>query len=249
MDPKQTAIEAARQMAAAFPGGLPVMPGPQTSVVAPNTGPGPGIRAVERVAESGEPAPVEIKLTNEFTALTPDEVQVLKEMIFERHRRKRDVFILPDIPPSDADIAKFEECAVKRTPYVEVHSMMKGKFTVKFRTKTKRELDLMFEQLDQDFKDGIVRSEAKYVTLLNNYNLVLQMVEFQGVWQEPVVPPGHELPKEWSLRGAIQRHIINTLPEFDMFLLIGALSQFDQKVRFLSQEALKGNFTIPASES
>lgn len=182
-------------------------------------------------------------------ALNPEEVQAVREMVYETLKRKKSQFNLPVLPITDADRDRFAESIARRIPYTEAHSMMKGKLTVTFRTKTKHENDILFDQLDEDFKANLMRSEAAYITRLNNYNLMIQMVSMQGAPVTTIIPPqGAPIPKGWSLANVLKSHIVDTLPETNIFLLIAALSQFDTKVRTLSNEAIEGNFSTPAGD-
>lgn len=214
--------------------------GPISPPGMPSTGPAPA--GPEGLPPSGP---------GEFSVppLSSEETQALREIIYARLKQKKEDFELPDLPITDEDRDRFGDCLARRRPFAEECSMMGGKLKATFRTKTKRENDVMFAQIDQDFKDGLVRSEAKYVTLLNNYNLVIQTMSFQGAPLMPAIPPGIEGTKGWSLANVVKNHVIESVSEPLMFLLIGALSQFDQKVRILSREAMKANFSTPVDVS
>lgn len=209
-------------------------------------GPDIGTPAPQSVAELPPSKPGEFQIP----PLGPEEIQMLREVIFARMKQKKDEFVLPDLPITDDDKNRFADAVMQRKPFSEKFSMMGGKLTVTFRTKTKRENDMLFDQLDEDFKANRIRSESKYVTLLNNYNLMMQMTELQGAPCATVLPPPQQdVPPGWSLYKVMRLHLIETLPEANMFLLIGALSQFDTKCRVLAREALKENFSTPVGVS
>jgi len=220
-----------------FPGGTP----PVTVV---ETVP-PGI--IPRSPEALPPAPLDAFVV---PALTAEEINALRDLVFSRARKRKEEFELPIIDVTEDDRERFAECLSRKIPFSEKFSMMKGKLAATFRTKTKRETDLLHRQIDKDFADGLILSEGKYVSLLNNYNLMFQMVNMQGTPMPLLTPPpGVPVDKDWSLQKFLPAHPIEGLPDILMYLLIGALTQFDQKVKTLSNEALSGNFFEPASAS
>ena len=203
--------------------------------------------------QGGDASPSEDKPT----APTPEEmmselihdVHLIKESILGGKQKRESAFNVPEIPITNEDRERFEDCLDKRRPFSETYPMLNGKLSVTFRTKTKKETDLLFDQIDQDFASGRIKSEVKYSTLLNNYNLILQMVEFKGVKLIPVVPASGVLPEGWSLNGCLSSHVIDTLSEEAIVLLLSALSQFDSRVVRLRQEAVDKNFPQPAGVS
>lgn len=182
--------------------------------------------------------------------LTEEELQSIREIISANARKKKDEFILPDLPVTDEERDRFGDCMANAKVFRDECSMLKGKLKAVFRTKTKRENDILFQQLEADFKEGRIVNEPMYVTLLNNYNLLIQMESLQGVACPQVIPKnGVPLPPSWSLHNIMKQSSLENMPEPYIFMLLGALTQFDRRVKVLSQEAMTENFTNPAGVS
>lgn len=184
--------------------------------------------------------------------LTSDEIQSLREILTRSTEQKTDEFRLPDKPPTDEDKTKYYESVLARKTYAEVHTMMGGKLKVVFREKTKRECDILFDAIQSDFANRRIRSQHDFVTLMNNYNLVVQMSEFQGIKQpSPLPPPGAPMPPDFpeNFRKIVDAHFVASLPEMTMMVLVGALNQFSNRVRLMAQELLKENFPTPVDAS
>lgn len=179
-------------------------------------------------------------------ALTPDEIQSLKELVVIRSRQKATEYILPDKPVSEDDKTRFAESIFNRKAYSEKMIPIPGKLEVVFRCKTRREREFVDQQIEKDFADGIIKTERQYAVVLNNYNLMMQMVSQNGASVNP--PASRIIAPGFSLRAFIDQHIINTLPEPMMFILSGALAQFENRVAFMSREVLDKNFSQPADD-
>lgn len=188
----------------------------------------------------------------EIPPLEADEIQKLREILARSTENGTAEFRLPDKPPTQEDRDRYYQSVLERKPYSETHVMMGGKLKVTFREKTKRECDLLFDAIQTDFADRRIRSQHDFVTLMNNYNLVVQMTNLQGVDQPPILPaPGVPLPPDFaaSLRNTVDRHLVSTLPEMTMMILVGALNQFSNRVRLMAQELLRENFPSPVGAS
>ena len=184
------------------------------------------------------------------TSMAQD-LHILKELILgqQNARTERQTFAVPELPITDEDRERFQDALDKRRPFSETYPILDGKLSVTFRAKMKRETDILMDQIDQDFAAGHIRSQVNYNTLLNNYNLMLQMVDFRGVKVPSVVPPVRPFPKDWSLYGCIDTHLISTLDEDTVILLLAALQQFDSRSKRLRQEAVEKSFPQPAGVS
>lgn len=179
--------------------------------------------------------------------LTPEEIQLLKEMVVVRSRQKATEYILPDKPPTEEDKKRFAETIFNRKPYSEKMVLIEGKMEVIFRCKTRREKEFVDSQIERDFSDKIILSERKYALLLNNYNLMTQWTHLNGA---AISSPVSQFDNPaFSLRDFISNHIIHTLPEPMMFIVTGALTQFENRVAAMSREILDKNFSQPADFS
>lgn len=179
--------------------------------------------------------------------LTPEEVQILKEMVVVRSRQKATEYVLPDHPPTEEDKKRFAETVFLRKPYSEKMVLIPGKMEVIFRCKTRREKEFVDSQIEKDFNDKIILTERKYALLLNNYNLMTQWTHLNGALITS--PVAHFDTPGFSLRDFISNHIIHTLPEPMMFIVSGALTQFENRVAAMSREILDKNFSQPADFS
>jgi hypothetical protein len=187
-----------------------------------------------------KPAPLEV-------ALTPDEIQILKEMVVVRSRQKTMEYVLPDKPVNKDDEDRFAESVLNRKTYSEKMILIPGKMEVVFRSKTRREQEAIEKQLDEDYANGAIKTERANAFALNNYNLMIQMVSQNGAAVQS--PVSRLIDPTFSLRGFIESHIIGSMPEPIMFILSGALAQFENRVAFMSRKILEGNFSQPADAS
>jgi hypothetical protein len=179
--------------------------------------------------------------------LSAEEVQALREMLVVASRQKATQFVLPEKQPNQQDKEKFAESVLTRKPYAEKTVLVPGKLEVVFRCKTRREKEFIDRQIEADFKEKVITTERSYAIFLANYNLMTQLVLMNGVAvQSPVSRFG--VPN-FSLRSAIDDHIIGTMPEPMMFMLSGALAQFENRVSAMSREILERNFFEPADLS
>ncbi len=216
----------------------PILPNPMTEAVL-------AAQATQSAMADHEPAV-------EIPPMTSDEIQQLRELLARSTENRTDEFRLPDKAPTDEDKTQYYECVLRRTPYSEVHTMMGGKLKVVFREKLKREQDILFNVIQDDFANRRIRSQHDFVTLMNNYNLVVQMVTFQDVQQLPVLPvAGMAVPEDFALklRTVVENHFVSTVPEMTMMILVGALNQFSNRVRLMAQELLTENFPAPVGAS
>lgn len=188
----------------------------------------------------------------EIPPITSDEIQKLRELLAKSTEDHNDSFRLPDKAPTDDDKTKYYDCVMQRVPYSELHTMMGGRLKVVFREKVKREQDILFNVIQDDFANRRIRSQHDFMALTNNYNLIIQMVTFQDVQQAQVLPgPGVKVPEDFSvtLRSIVENHFISTIPEMTMMILIGALNQFSNRVRLMAEELLTENFPAPVGAS
>lgn len=179
--------------------------------------------------------------------LSTEEVQQLRELIYQAHQINKGRFNLPELPIADKDRDFFADCVLERRPYKETFSLMKGKLKVTIREKFKNETDEIHRQLDQHFAEGHIRNEAGFSTFIQNYSLLFQLVEINATPVPPVIPTPR--PADWNLADAAKRSFLEKCSDHTMFMLISLMQQFEQKVRRLAQEVLKENFSLPAAGS
>ena len=206
-----------------------------------------GISAPSPSPQAPPPASPEAFSPQPEGALTPDEVQALRELIVISSRQKATQYTIPEKPPTQLDRERFADSIFTRKPYSEKAALIPGKLSVVFRCKTRREKEAVDRQIEADFNDKVIKTERTYAILLNNYNLMIQMMELNGV---AVESPAKSLGVPgFSLRSAVEGHIINNLPEPFMFLISAALTQFESRVATMSREVLDKGFFEPAGLS
>jgi hypothetical protein len=178
--------------------------------------------------------------------LSPDELQTLREMIArEALHRKEDAYAIPKIEVTADDKQRFYDSVGERRPYHEVMKIIPGKLEVEFRCRTRKEVKMIENQLATDLAEGFIKSERSYATMKINYNLMIQIVKVNNVLQSN--PSSKAADPKFSLRTAIDSHLINTLPEWTMFMLAGALTQFDLRCDQIAKECLDRNFPVPVA--
>lgn len=176
--------------------------------------------------------------------ITPEELQSLREMIAkEAARKKAENYELPKIEVTDDDRQRFYDSVAERKPFSEKMIIIEGKLEVQFRCKTRKEVDQVERQLLADLNDSHVRSERAYATAKINYSLMMQIVAINGIAASH--PSAYAADPQFSLRTFLDSHIISTLPEWTMFMLSGALTQFDLRCELISKECLSRNFPQP----
>lgn len=188
----------------------------------------------------------------EIPPLGVEEIQQLREILSRSADDTAPKFRLEPKPITDTDKDAYWECVNKGIPYSEVHIMMNGKLKITFREKTKRECDIASGLLASDFENRRIRSNHDIVTQINNYNMVLQMVALNDVPQPSLLPPpGMPLPPDFdkTFRAQMERHLISSMPEMKMMILIAALESFQIRVRIMAQDIIKENFPTPVGVS
>lgn len=187
-----------------------------------------------------------IEQADQDAPLSPEELQRIREIIYTTNRKKQANFELPVLEITEADRDTFCECVLSRKPYREKFVMMKGKLTIVLREKLKRETEAVYAQIEEDFRNGLIRSEASFVTRLQDYNLAAQLVSINEAPMPIMIPVSPE--QGWSLADSVQKSILGTFSENTIFLLFSALTQFERKVKTMSEEVVKENFTQPAAD-
>lgn len=193
----------------------------------------------------GAPKPVDNPLPEEANQLTPEEVHELRRAIQSGNalgsfaKIDPESFIMPKLPILESDADAFADALMEGTQYSESFSKFQGKLRVKFRVRSRREEEELLQQLNEDFKAGMLQSEIAYRNRTSLYNLVQQTLELDGV--ELINIPGK------SLRENAQASIFDSMPEPKIYILVGLLSQFENKVSRMARQALDPDFSAPAA--
>lgn len=208
------------------------------------------IKSLNQTPPSSPPDEGESSVTNLGSShsapdqLTPEELQKLREMLVQASFRGRGFYELPEKPVTDEDRTRFFESVGERKPYAEEMILIPEKLEVIFRCKTRREVEMVDAQLQKDMEEGLIKNEKHHAIATTNYNLMVQMSSLNGVACSS--PSKFLSVPNFSLRKHIESHVINTMPEPVMFILSGALTQFERRVEIMSKECLQKNFTKPA---
>lgn len=195
--------------------------------------PGPDV-AINPGAQPGEMPPA--------WPLTVDQTQLLMELIEKRRKSKPDDFEIPDLPIHDDDKERLQDCLLNGNMYAESFDRAKGSLKVTFRVKTARETEIVFAQLRQDARDGFIMEEWDMNSRLHKYNLLIQMHSLNDIQQPRAVPLPAEMPKDWTLRSIYDSSLVSSFPDPKIYILLGILSQFDKKVRRMTNQVLNGDF-------
>lgn len=177
--------------------------------------------------------------------LSIEELQALREMLVRNSTRGREYYELPEKPVTDEDRQRFYDSVGDRKPFAETMVIIEKKLEVVFRCKTRREVEIIERQLQLDLEDQVIKNDRHFATAKSNYNLMFHMAALNGA--ECSNPAAISSSPNFSLRKHIDAHIISTLPEPVMFLLCGALAQFEKRVDIISKECLEASFIKPAT--
>lgn len=217
----KAALEAARKTAAAAPAAA---------------SPPPPARETGANSLGGEPG--------ERATLSVDELQTLREMIARESNRPPEKYRVPEKEVTEEDRQRFYDSVGERRPFSEEAVIIEGKLEVVFRCKTRREREIIERQLTNDLSKGLIKNDIHYSAAATNYNLMMQMVSLNGV--TCAHPSTVAMDDNFDLRRHILSHVINTMPEPMIFMLSGALTQFEMRVDKIEKECLERSFMRPA---
>lgn len=196
----------------------------------------------DNAADSQQPAPPS-DLPAE-ASLSPQEVHELRKLIEANPQPvlpqfESNDFIMPRLDITEADLDRFSTCLLEGEQYSETFSKYGGKLQLKLRVRSRKEEEMALAQINEDFKAGLIGSDAAYRVRVNLYNLVIQAVEIDGVAM--VYDPSKTL-KENAESG-----IFDSMSEPKQYILVGLLAQFEDKVSRMVRKALQPDFSSPAA--
>lgn len=102
---------------------------------------------------------------------------------------------IDDIPePPHGDKMAFLQCLLGMKDYTKVYPLFNGTFYIKFRTLSKKELDIVYRQTYADRITAKFETGLDYYERLNQYRTMLQLCDFRSAAGEVI----HDLPDGYS---------------------------------------------------
>ena len=181
--------------------------------------------------------------------LSPAEVQELKELLGRRVAAAV-AKPLPELEITPDDLDRFAEHLWSGSAYEEDFSAFGGKLTASFRLRERWEMDLISQQLNADYRDGLIQSVANQQDLASTYNLRFQLIRLNGEDQETkFAGVGYRTTSDQktaaTVREWVKQSAINQMPETRLTILLNWLAQFQNKTFRLMERAAEPSFTEP----
>ena len=158
-------------------------------------------------------------------------------------------FKLPKLEITDRDRDLYAECLATGNTFKQKFENEKLKINIELRDKTKRETDIIGRQVDKIYNDGLLYSVQEYVNLFNLGCLYYQLESINGVTQTREYPDSVWDMKDFNLLSAIDKSHIGSLSSSNLYVMMGMMTQFNQKLYDLAKEAFDVNFSKPAKDS
>jgi hypothetical protein len=156
---------------------------------------------------------------------------------------------LPKLEISNDDRDLYAECIATGKVFSQKFENEKLKIKVEFKDKTKKETDIISRQVDKIYNDGLLYSVQEYINLFNLGCLYYQLSHINGVKQNHEYPANVWDMKDFNLTSVIDASPIGSLPSSTLYILMGMMTQFNQKLYDLAKEAFNPNFLNPAKDS
>jgi hypothetical protein len=156
---------------------------------------------------------------------------------------------LPRLEITDKDRDIYAECLSTGNVYRQKFENEKLKIKIEIKDKTKKETDIISRQVDKIYNDGLLYSVQEYINLFNLGCLYYQLSSINGVEQIKEYPSSVWDMKDFNLLEVIDRSPIGSLPSSTLYILMGMMTQFNQKLYDLAKEAFDPNFSKPAKGS
>lgn len=182
-------------------------------------------------------------MTEETKSIKPDEAQKNKEEFEKGKEESMKQYNLPSLKITEEDKDLYAKCLVSGTPYFERFAKEKFGINIVFRDKTKKEGDIISRQLDSAANKGIILSQAEYTNSYNLGCLYYQMEELNGVVQVREYPKSLYDQSDFNLLQKIDESYLGSVTSAMVYLLMGMMTQFNEKILSLSREVLDPNFS------
>jgi len=150
-------------------------------------------------------------------------------------------FILPQMPITEEDLDKFADTLMEGVPYSESYVKYKGKLKLTIKVRSRKDEEEILAQMNEDFKSGMIHSDIAYYARMNLYNLTKQVVSIDNISQV------YDSSK--TLRENAETGVFGDMPEPKLYILIGILDQFENKVVAMARKALAPDFSGPAIDT
>lgn len=156
---------------------------------------------------------------------------------------------LPKLEITDKDRDLYAKCLATGDTFKQKFENSKLKINIELRDKTKKETDIIGRQVDKVYNDGLLYSVQEYINLFNLGCLYYQLSSINGVEQTKEYPDSVWNMKDFNLLSVIDKSPIGSLSSSNLYIYMGMMTQFNQKLYDLAKEAFDINFTKPAKGS
>lgn len=174
----------------------------------------------------------------------PAKTQAIKEEFEKTKSSTSDSYNLPKLEITEADRDQYALCLGTGAPFQQRFSKPEFKFSVTLRDKTKREGDIISRQLDLAANQGKILSMAEYTNSYNLACLYYQLDEINQVPQHRQYPKDIYDMKDFNLQVIIDNHsALGNMTSSQIYLMIGWMTQLNQKLMEISREAFSPSFS------
>jgi hypothetical protein len=158
-------------------------------------------------------------------------------------------FKLPRLEITEKDRDQYLECTASGATFSQRFLKEELGIDVVFRDKTKKESDIISRQVDKAYNDGKMMSVQEYTNIFNYACLYYQLEAINGVTQNRSYPIDVWDMKDFNLLSEIDKSAIGQFSSSKIYILMGLMTQFNQKLFDLSREILSANFSTPVKGS
>jgi hypothetical protein len=179
-------------------------------------------------------------------------LQTIKEEAIEKNTSAipdSNDFKLTRLEITEKDRDKYLQCTASGATFSQRFLKEEMGVDIVFRDKTKKESDIISRQVDKAYNDGKMMSVQEYTNIFNYGCLYYQLESINGVIQNRAYPGNVWDMKDFNLLDEIDRSAIGEFSSSKIYVLMGLMTQFNQKLFDLSREILSANFSTPVKDS
>jgi len=158
-------------------------------------------------------------------------------------------FKLPRLEITEQDKDNYLKCTLSGEPFTQRFFKKELGVDIVFRDKTKKESDIISRQVDKIYNDGKLFSVQEYTNIFNYGCLYYQLEEINSVKQNRAYPVSVWDMKDFDILSEIDKSPIGGFSSSFIYILMGLMTQFNQKLFDLSREILSANFSMPVKGS
>jgi hypothetical protein len=179
-------------------------------------------------------------------------LQTIKEEVTKKNAENipdSNEFKLQKLEITEKDRDQYLQCTASGDTFKQRFLKQEFGLDVVFRDKTKKESDIISRQVDKAYNDGKMMSVQEYTNIFNYGCLYYQLESINDVTQNREYPNNVWDMKDFNLLEQIDKSAIGQFSSSKIYVLMGLMTQFNQKLFDLSREILSANFSTPVKGS